>query len=119
LAAVIIAAITAEESMAEASATKLGDTCSIFQYDQRMETYLRATGHSSIADLANEPIQLFTGDAEIEKEVEHDSIKYFDKLIKINLSELEPHVVGPHTPDHARSISQMAGSFPCHQRISC
>ena len=37
-----------------------------------------------------------------------NSIKYFDKLIKINLSELEPHVVGPHTPDHARSISKMA-----------
>src|SRR4051812_34932108 len=87
---------------------ELGATCSIFQYDQRMETYLRATGRSSIADLANEHIQLLTCDAEIEKEVEHDSIKYFDKLIKINLSELEPHVVGPHTPDHARSISQMA-----------
>ncbi|HEY6165109.1 MAG TPA: aconitate hydratase [Nitrososphaeraceae archaeon] len=87
---------------------ELGATCSIFQYDQRMETYLRATGRSSIADLANEHIQLLTCDAEIEKEVEHNSIKYFDKLIKINLSELEPYVVGPHTPDHARSISQMA-----------
>jgi len=83
---------------------ELGSTCSIFQYDERMETYLRATGRNSIADLANEHIELLTHDPEIEK----DPRKYFDQLIEVNLSELEPHMVGPHTPDLARSISQMA-----------
>jgi aconitate hydratase len=93
---------------------ELGATCSIFQYDKRMDTYLRATGRSSIADLANEHIELLTEDYEIEQEIaaeveeKNSRKKYFDQLIKVNLSELEPHVVGPHTPDLARSISQMA-----------
>jgi aconitate hydratase len=90
---------------------ELGATCSIFQYDERMETYLRATGRSSLADLANRYIEVLSQDHEIEKEIdaiETNSKKYFDQLIKVNLSELEPQVVGPHTPDLARSISQMA-----------
>jgi aconitate hydratase A / 2-methylisocitrate dehydratase len=93
---------------------ELGATCSIFPYDKRMETYLRATGRGSIADLANEHIELLTEDYEIEQEiaaeVEEKNLrkKYFDQFIKINLSELEPHIVGPHTPDLARPISQMA-----------
>ena len=93
---------------------ELGATCSIFPYDKRMETYLRATGRGSIADLANEHIELLTEDYEIEQEiaaeVEEKNLrkKYFDQLIKVNLSELEPHIVGPHTPDLARPISQMA-----------
>ena len=89
---------------------ELGATCSIFQYDQRLNTYLRATGRSSIADLANEFIELLIEDPEIENEIaENDrySRKYFDQLIQVNLSELEPHIVGPHTPDLARPISQM------------
>lgn len=90
---------------------ELGATCSIFPHDQRMETYLRATGRSSLADLANEYIEVLSQDNEIEEEIaeiETNSRKYFDQLIKVNLSELEPQVVGPHTPDLARSISQMA-----------
>jgi aconitate hydratase len=93
---------------------ELGATSSIFPYDKRMETYLRATGRGSIADLANEHIELLTEDYEIEQEIsaeveENNSRKkYFDQLIKINLSELEPYIVGPHTPDLARPISQMA-----------
>ena len=97
---------------------ELGATCSIFPYDKRMETYLRATGRGSIADLANEHIELLTEDYEIEQEIaaaaeveeEGKNLrkKYFDQLIKINLSDLEPHIVGPHTPDLARPISQMA-----------
>jgi aconitate hydratase len=83
---------------------ELGATCSIFPYDERMETYLRATGRSGISDLANEYIEILTEDAEIE----NDPKKYFDHIIQINLSELGPHVVGPHTPDLARPISQMA-----------
>jgi aconitate hydratase len=93
---------------------ELGATSSIFPYDKRMETYLRATGRGSIADLANEHIELLTEDYEIEQEIsaeveeKNSRKKYFDQLIKINLSELEPYIVGPHTPDLARPISQMA-----------
>ena len=87
---------------------EIGATCSIFPYDQRMEAYLRATGRGSVADLANEHIELLTEDCEIEIEIEKNPKKYFDRLIKINLSELEPYIVGPHTPDLARPISQMA-----------
>src|SRR6187200_2648301 len=93
---------------------ELGATCSILPYDMRMETYLRATGRGSIADLANEHIELLTEDYEIEQEIaeeveeKNSRKKYFDQLIKVNLSELEAHIVGPHTPDLARPISQMA-----------
>src|SRR6187200_239133 len=83
---------------------ELGATCSIFPYDKRMETYLRATGRRGISDLANEYTEILTEDAEIE----NDSKRYFDHVIHINLSELGPHIVGPHTPDLARPISQMA-----------
>ena len=76
-----------------------------------MDTYLRATGREAIADLANKNIDLLTQDNEIEKEIEENpenALKYFDQLIEINLSNLEPYIVGPHTPDLARPISKMA-----------
>jgi aconitate hydratase len=82
---------------------EIGATCSIFQYDQRMETYLRATNRSEIADLANKNIDILKQDSD----VENDPEKYFDQVIRIDLSILEPHIVGPHTPDLARPISQM------------
>ncbi|MEJ7642645.1 MAG: aconitate hydratase, partial [Candidatus Nitrosocosmicus sp.] len=90
---------------------EIGATCSLFPYDKTMETYLRATGRKSIADLANRRIDLLTQDPEIEKEIgenKENAIKYFDQLIEINLSELEPYIVGPHTPDLGRPISKMA-----------
>ncbi len=90
---------------------EIGATCSLFPYDKTMETYLRATGRNSIADLANEHIGSLTQDPEIEKEIaenKENAIKYFDQLIEINLSELEPYIVGPHTPDLGRPISKMA-----------
>ena len=90
---------------------EIGATCSVFSYDKRMETYLRATGRSAIADLANKHVDLLTQDREIEKEISENgenSINYFDKLIEIDLSNLEPYIVGPHTPDLARPISKMA-----------
>ncbi|HYO05864.1 MAG TPA: aconitase family protein, partial [Phototrophicaceae bacterium] len=90
---------------------EIGATCSLFPYDKTMETYLRATGRKSIADLANKHIDLLTQDPEIEKEIgenKENAIKYFDQLIEINLSELEPYIVGPHTPDLGRPISKMA-----------
>ena len=91
---------------------EIGATCSLFPYDKTMDTYLRATGREAIADLANKNINLLTQDNEIEKEIEQNpenALKYFDQFIEINLSNLEPYIVGPHTPDLARPISKMAG----------
>ncbi|MDX1371865.1 MAG: aconitase family protein, partial [Nitrososphaeraceae archaeon] len=82
---------------------EIGATCSIFEYDNRMETYLRATNRGEIADLANNNKDILIQDPEIYKDPE----KYFDRLIRINLSLLEPYLVGPHTPDLARPISKM------------
>ncbi len=90
---------------------EIGATCSIFPYDKTMDTYLRATGRKAIADLANKNIELLTQDPQIEKEIvenRDNASKYFDQLIEINLSELEPYIAGPHTPDLARPISKMA-----------
>jgi len=89
---------------------EIGATCSVFPYDKRMEKYLRATGRRSIADLANKHVNLLTQDPQIEKEIcenQKNSINYFDQLIEIDLSDLEPYIVGPHTPDLARPISKM------------
>jgi aconitate hydratase len=83
---------------------EIGATCSIFPYDKKMETYLRATGRSEIADLANKHKELLTEDPEVEQ----NPSKYFDKVIEIDLSKLEPYIVGPHTPDLARPISKLA-----------
>jgi aconitate hydratase A / 2-methylisocitrate dehydratase len=90
---------------------EIGATCSIFSYDNKMETYLRATKRGGIADLANKYRDLFTLDKEIEQEITKEREKaqhYFDQLIEIDLSSLEPYIVGPHTPDLARPISKMA-----------
>lgn len=90
---------------------EIGATCSIFSYDNKMETYLRATKREGIADLANKYRDLFTLDKEIEQEIAKEREKaqhYFDQLIEMDLSSLEPYIVGPHTPDLARPISKMA-----------
>ena len=83
---------------------EIGATCSIFPYDERMEVYLKSTGRKQIADLANKYKEHLTADSD----VEHNPEKYFDKVIEIDLAKLEPHIVGPHTPDLARPISQLA-----------
>src|SRR5215212_8685906 len=100
----------------KATITNMGaeivSTCSLFPYDKTMDTYLMATVREAIADLANKNINLLTQDNEIEKEIEQNpenALKYFDQFIEINLSNLEPYIVGPHTPDLARPISKMAG----------
>jgi aconitate hydratase len=89
---------------------EIGATCSIFPYDKRMETYLQATGRGLIADLANQHIDLLVQDPEIEKEIaenrEEYILKYYDRLIEIDLSKLEPYIVGPHTPDLARPFQR-------------
>ncbi len=82
---------------------EIGATCSIFPYDDRMETYLRHTDRGEIADLAARHRSVLVPDPEVEM----DPKKYFDQVIEIDLSALEPHIVGPHTPDLARPISQL------------
>jgi len=83
---------------------EIGATCSIFPYDKRMETYLNSTNRKDIAILANENHHLLQPDPEIENNPE----QFFDRVIEIDLSTLEPHVVGPHTPDLARPISKLS-----------
>ena len=83
---------------------ELGATTSIFPYDDRMARYLSATDRETLAQLANENKDLLTPD----QEVVDDPESYFDVLVKIDLSALEPHVVGPHSPDRARPLSQLA-----------
>ena len=90
---------------------EIGATSSVFPYDEKMDTYLRATGRAEIANVANKHIDLLIQDPEIEEDISKDrenSKKYFNQLVEINLSDLEPYVVGPHTPDLARPISKMA-----------
>ncbi|WP_428325395.1 aconitate hydratase [Nitrosopumilus sp.] len=84
---------------------EIGATCSVFPYDERMETYLKYTNRGDIAELANQNKESLVADPEVESDPE----KFFDRVIEINLSELEPHIVGPHTPDLARSISELSG----------
>jgi aconitate hydratase len=82
---------------------EVGATTSTFGYDASMERYLRATGRAEVADLANAVAADLTGDAEVYANPEN----YFDQVIEIDLSTLEPHVNGPFTPDLATPISQL------------
>ena len=80
---------------------EIGATCSIFPYDEKGSDYLKATGREELAELANSRMDLLTADEEVLKNPEN----FFNQVIEINLDELEPHIVGPHTPDLARPIS--------------
>ncbi|WP_256003904.1 aconitate hydratase [Pedobacter deserti] len=82
---------------------EIGATTSTFGYDESMERYLRATNRADVADAANAIKEYLTGDPEVYADPE----KYFDQLIEINLSELEPYLNGPFTPDLATPISKM------------
>jgi aconitate hydratase len=82
---------------------EIGATTSTFGYDDSMERYLRATGRAEIADMANGIREHLTADADVYSNPE----KYFDEVIEINLSELEPHLNGPFTPDLATPVSKM------------
>ena len=83
---------------------EIGATCSVFTYDEKMAAYLRATGRAEVAMLADDVKDHLRPDAEVYA----NPAKYYDQLIEINLSELEPHVNGPFTPDLATPISKMA-----------
>lgn len=83
---------------------EVGATCSVFPYDEKMAAYLRATGREEVASLADSCATDLRADAEVFVSPE----KYYDRIIEINLSELEPYVNGPFTPDAACPISEMA-----------
>jgi aconitate hydratase A / 2-methylisocitrate dehydratase len=83
---------------------EIGATCSLFAYDKKMSAYLQATGREEVAAMADKIKEHLRPDAEVYAHPE----KYYDQLIEINLSELEPHVNGPFTPDLAWPISQFA-----------
>lgn len=82
---------------------EIGATTSTFGYDASMSRYLRSTNRADVADAADKIAQYLTGDPEVYANPE----KYFDQVIEINLSELEPHLNGPFTPDLATPISKM------------
>jgi len=80
-----------------------GATTSVFPYDKHMEIYLKATRRGALADLANANRELLAADPEVEASPE----KYFSRVVEIDLDRLEPHLVGPHTPDLARPLSKV------------
>jgi aconitate hydratase len=82
---------------------EIGATTSTFGYDESMRRYLKATGREEVVTLADEIQEYLTGDPEVYANPE----QYFDELIEINLSTLEPHLNGPFTPDLATPISKM------------
>lgn len=85
---------------------EIGATTSIFGYDEKSEAYLRGTARAEVADLANGIKTHLTGDPEVYESPE----KYFDQVIEINLSELEPHINGPFTPDLAWPLSKFSAA---------
>ena len=82
---------------------EIGATCSVFAYDEAMEKYLKATAREEVAMLAGKNKENLKSDPEVYANPE----KYYDQLIEINLSELEPYINGPFTPDLATPISKM------------
>jgi aconitate hydratase len=82
---------------------EIGATTSTFGYDDSMSRYLKSTGRADVAALADQVKEHLTADPEVYANPE----KYFDQVIEINLSELEPHLNGPFTPDLATPISKM------------
>jgi aconitate hydratase len=83
---------------------EVGATTSTFGYDESMDRYLRATGRADVADAANQVASYLTADPEVYQSPED----YFDQVIEIDLSTLEPHLNGPFTPDLATPISKMS-----------
>ncbi len=85
---------------------EIGATTSIFCYDSKMSAYLSGTGRADVAAAADAVAAHLRGD----KEVYENPNAYFDQVIEINLSELEPHINGPFTPDLAWPISKFAAA---------
>lgn len=83
---------------------EIGATTSMFPADERMAVYLRATGRADLVPLMEKHRHLLEPDPEVEADPE----KHYDRVVRLDLSTLEPHVVGPHSPDRARPISALA-----------
>lgn len=83
---------------------ELGATTSMFPADEHMAKYLRATGRGALVPLMERHADMLQPDPEVEANPE----KYYDRVVRLDLSTLEPHVVGPHSPDRARPISKLA-----------
>lgn len=92
---------------------ELGATTSLFPYDQSMATYLKVCGRGDAAELADKYADILAADQEVLENPE----KYYQEVITIDLNSLEPHVVGPHSPDRATTVDNMAkhvaeGGYP-------
>ncbi|CAN5859588.1 aconitate hydratase [soil metagenome] len=85
---------------------EIGATTSLFAYDDHMARYLKSTGREAIADAAG----AVGGDMRPDPEVERSPGDFFDRVIEIDLSTLEPHINGPHSPDYARPVSEMGAT---------
>ena len=83
---------------------EIGATCSVFPFDSAMADYLKATERGDVAELAEK----YAADLAPDPEAEANPEKFYDQVIHIDLSTLEPHIVGPHSPDLARPISKLA-----------
>ena len=83
---------------------EIGATCSVFAYDEKMSAYLKATGREEVAALADGIKEHLRPDAEVYANPE----KYYDQVLELDLSTLEPYVNGPFTPDLATPVSKMA-----------
>lgn len=83
---------------------EIGATCSVFPYDQKMKEYLKATGRESVIALVDQHEALLGADAEVIANPE----AYYDQVVHIDLSALEPHINGPFSPDVAHPISEVA-----------
>lgn len=89
---------------------EIGATTSVFPYDSRMYDYLKATEREDVAKLADKMKEYLMADPEVLENPE----RYYDQLIEINLSELEPYVNGPYSPDKAWKISELAEAVKSH-----
>ena len=86
---------------------EVGATTSLFPYDRKMYEYLSATNRKDIADLAENIKEHLKADDDVHSNPEN----YYDEVIEINLSELEPHIVGPYSPDLSRKISEIPSAI--------
>jgi len=83
---------------------ELGATTSMFEFDENIAKYLKATGRGELAELARQNTELLS----LDEDVLNNPENYYDRVVRIDLSKLEPHVVGPHSPDRARPLSKLA-----------
>ena len=82
---------------------ELGATCSIFPYDSRIRDYLEVTGRKDLARVVEKNKDILCADEKVTRDPE----KYYDQIIEIDLDRLEPHLVGPHTPDLAHPLTEI------------